>query len=853
MAIFSTYPVKTPPAGADQVMIADSAAGGACKLVAISDLIIAAAENVLYVMVDDTLLADDPDNLRFTTFSAAITEVNTNYSTYPTIVVLVGGVGPYDWGLTDFTVANPRISLVKVSDVSNPTVTYAASGMLDFPFDLLTVDFNITLPGSGSVTLHITDPRSTATISFDGDVVDTVQFHELYGQYIQIKGDLGTADVRVLGFDNDVVVGNLIVSNFGFVDLGVFADGALATTRSTNIEHFDTAAIDVLRINSQNAVIKESIISAGLLVFGGSDLDVSNRGIRNTTMNIRHTITKIARDTCTAPNILDDYAVEYPYATYGLITFDGMQNCNINFESIDFSGLTAPTAFAFKSIFSQRSGAFVKYPYVTNSSIRVGTLAGLASFTAANFTGFSATPTIWDNDASTDYNVDSKVISSSLVLKLSENGSDAFIDTIFNTDVYPGDGLNIFLMHAEDCSLDVPVVGVLVDANPTNTYVFGAGDGTTGLVGCKLNIDTICYKDSDGAGGRAATLAIVNSAVNTDTEVKIDYLSGSVLAPTLANTYGVCLRTSTDIKRFYTTGPKEVFTLDLSYCDRGSEFKFPQLIGFPCFLNLSEDSGVQVTVRGGSFDTFIGSPEHSNFYDLRIGTSLRVTAANVGTNNNFHVTRCADVTFDASTSDNKVYGPVTGTITDSAGGFDTSGNLCVSPSLKSIMNQEDIIPIEFCADGVVVAPDAAEDYTNTNAKLRVRKFAGGAVNDVIFQWPVPKYMDVAVKPQFLVEYVISEAAPAATKVVAFSLAGYCVGNGDDTNAAFGAAVESSKTYGAGAAQNDRDTTAQSGDVTVTNLAAGGLAFFNLTRLGTTTDTYAEKVAVTNVKIFWKRL
>jgi hypothetical protein len=171
----------------------------------------------------------------------------------------------------------------------------------------------------------------------------------------------------------------------------------------------------------------------------------------------------------------------------------------------------------------------------------------------------------------------------------------------------------------------------------------------------------------------------------------------------------------------------------------------------------------------------------------------------------------------------------------------------------TILYQEDIIPIEFCADGVVVAPDAAEDYTNTNAKLRVRKFAGGAVNDIIFQWPVPKYMDVTVKPQFLVEYVISEAAPAATKVVAFSLAGYCVVNGDDTNAAFGAAVESSKTYGAGAAQNDRDTTAQSGDVTVTNLAAGGLAFFNLARLGTTTDDYAEKVAVTNVKIFWKRL
>lgn len=166
--------------------------------------------------------------------------------------------------------------------------------------------------------------------------------------------------------------------------------------------------------------------------------------------------------------------------------------------------------------------------------------------------------------------------------------------------------------------------------------------------------------------------------------------------------------------------------------------------------------------------------------------------------------------------------------------------------------EEDVVPIEFAEDGAV-APDAAELYTNTNAKCRVRKFAGDADQDVVFSWPVPKYLDATVKPQFLVEYIVSEAAaPAEGEIVAFSLEGYSVGDGDNTTAAFGAAVTSSKTHGAGDAQHDRYTTAQSGDVTVTDLAAGELAFFKLKRLATTTDTYAQKVAVCGVKILWRK-
>jgi len=165
--------------------------------------------------------------------------------------------------------------------------------------------------------------------------------------------------------------------------------------------------------------------------------------------------------------------------------------------------------------------------------------------------------------------------------------------------------------------------------------------------------------------------------------------------------------------------------------------------------------------------------------------------------------------------------------------------------------EEDIIPIEFCADGAV-APDAAEDYVNTNAKCRIRKFSGAADQDVIFQWPVPKYIDPAVKPQFLVEYIVSEAVGPIAQIVAFSLAGYSIGTGDNTTAAFGAAVEAT-SGSVTQLQHVRGTTAQSGDITVTDLAAGELAFFNLIRLATTTDTYAEKVAVTNIKIFWKRL
>lgn len=165
--------------------------------------------------------------------------------------------------------------------------------------------------------------------------------------------------------------------------------------------------------------------------------------------------------------------------------------------------------------------------------------------------------------------------------------------------------------------------------------------------------------------------------------------------------------------------------------------------------------------------------------------------------------------------------------------------------------EEDIIPIEFCADGSV-PPAAVEDYANTNAKLRVRKFSGTADNDIIFQWPVPYKLDTSVKPQFLVEYIVTDATGPSSEVIAFSLAGYSVGNGDDTNSAFGAAVES-KTGSVTQATNARGTTTQSGDITVTNLAAGELAFFQLIRLATSTDTYAKDLAITNIKLFWKRL
>jgi len=198
----------------------------------------------------------------------------------------------------------------------------------------------------------------------------------------------------------------------------------------------------------------------------------------------------------------------------------------------------------------------------------------------------------------------------------------------------------------------------------------------------------------------------------------------------------------------------------------------------------------------------------------------------------------------------KNVGTAAGTV--AAGNHNHSG--VYEPASANLKLMETVIPIDYCTNGIVADPGASVEYESGNFSAFTREFSGTANQDVRFQWPVDTLIDTSVKPQFLVEYVAADAtAPAEGEIVAFSLAGYSVGNGDDVDGVFGAAVTSSKTYGAGAAADDRDTTDRSGDVTVTDLAAGETVMFQLIRLATTTDTYAGPLKVTNVRVFWKKL
>lgn len=204
---------------------------------------------------------------------------------------------------------------------------------------------------------------------------------------------------------------------------------------------------------------------------------------------------------------------------------------------------------------------------------------------------------------------------------------------------------------------------------------------------------------------------------------------------------------------------------------------------------------------------------------------------------------------------NKV-GTVRYRVADSIGYFEvcrqTGASAYAWEGVGNIILEEDIIPIDFMEDGTI-APDVSELYTNGNAKMRVRKFSGVANQDLYFNWPVPEKIDASVGIKFAVEFVISEGTGPNAEKVSFTLAGYSVGNGDNTTSAFGGAIASN--LGATTAnQHSRFLTAKSAAITLTDLAVSELAFMNLIRDAVgAEDTYAQKVAVIGIRIYWSKL
>jgi hypothetical protein len=164
----------------------------------------------------------------------------------------------------------------------------------------------------------------------------------------------------------------------------------------------------------------------------------------------------------------------------------------------------------------------------------------------------------------------------------------------------------------------------------------------------------------------------------------------------------------------------------------------------------------------------------------------------------------------------------------------------------TVITEEVFIPVAWMIDGAA-APAALADLASTR-KVKIRDFDGAANKDLEFMWDVPANYVGGVK--FLViGYVSAATAPGDTDVVAFSLAGCSIGNSDALGCTLGTAQTSSLTVsGTGYAQYDRLATAYSSEITVTDIAAGESAHFKLTRLATTTDTYAQLFGVAGIRI-----
>jgi len=163
-----------------------------------------------------------------------------------------------------------------------------------------------------------------------------------------------------------------------------------------------------------------------------------------------------------------------------------------------------------------------------------------------------------------------------------------------------------------------------------------------------------------------------------------------------------------------------------------------------------------------------------------------------------------------------------------------------------------IVPVAWMKNGTS-GPDALNDATG-RSPYAYRTFDSAADEDLNFVWFVPSDLGTTTTLQYRVHYLITAATgPSETEGTAWSLAGVSMGDNDATNASKGTAVTVTDDT-INAAQWDTMTTPWSGDVTVTNIAAGEVAEFNFERTtGDDVDDYGQLVGVYAVEIRYQRV
>jgi len=164
----------------------------------------------------------------------------------------------------------------------------------------------------------------------------------------------------------------------------------------------------------------------------------------------------------------------------------------------------------------------------------------------------------------------------------------------------------------------------------------------------------------------------------------------------------------------------------------------------------------------------------------------------------------------------------------------------------------DFIPLGVWCTGGSVAPGAWEPITGT-LDQQGRSFSGSANNDVHCVWVVPPdFTGTTVKVQ--VRGTVSAAtAPANTEVIAFEVAAVCMANSEITTTAVGTAQTASLTADATYVQYDTLWTSYSAAITPAgSIAASERCKFDITRLATTTDTYAQAFHVMGIEVKYQR-
>lgn len=144
-------------------------------------------------------------------------------------------------------------------------------------------------------------------------------------------------------------------------------------------------------------------------------------------------------------------------------------------------------------------------------------------------------------------------------------------------------------------------------------------------------------------------------------------------------------------------------------------------------------------------------------------------------------------------------------------------------------------------------PDAAADLTVSNKTWRYRDFDHAQTEDAFFSLLIPSGYGTV---KYRVMGAITNSTGPSDEGVAFTLAGYSVGDNDALSGTFGTAVTITKT-GMTFSQNDIFFTDWSGELTITDAAEGELACFQFTRdHDHADDDYGQKIGVIAVILDW---